>query len=46
MLKDIGHPVSRLENSIGSAVTAISRVKFGVLDAMPDFRRPGNSSGY
>ncbi|VVC34645.1 Hypothetical protein CINCED_3A012630 [Cinara cedri] len=46
MLRDIGHPVSRLKNTIGSAVTAISRAKSGMIEAMPDFRRPGNSSGY
>ncbi|XP_029347726.1 scoloptoxin SSD20-like [Acyrthosiphon pisum] len=45
-LKDIGHPVSRLKNTIGSAATAIAKSPSGMIETMPDFRRPGNSSGY
>ncbi|CAI6343242.1 unnamed protein product [Macrosiphum euphorbiae] len=44
-LMDIGHPVIRLENG-ASAVTAIAKTSSGMFEAMPDFRRPGNSSGY
>jgi len=44
-LMDIGHPVVRLENG-ASAVTAIAKTSSGMFEAMPDFRRPGNSSGY
>ncbi|XP_027844957.2 scoloptoxin SSD14-like isoform X2 [Aphis gossypii] len=45
-LKDIGHPVSRLKNTIGSAATAIAKSSSGMIETMPDWRRPGNSSGY
>ncbi|XP_025415855.1 glutathione hydrolase 1 proenzyme-like isoform X2 [Sipha flava] len=45
-LKSIGHPVERLKNTIGSAATAIGKSLSGTIEAMPDFRRPGNSSGY
>ncbi|XP_060841452.1 scoloptoxin SSD14-like [Rhopalosiphum padi] len=45
-LKDIGHLVTRLPNTGFSAATAISKSIFGTIEAMPDFRRPGNSSGY
>ncbi|XP_022182527.1 gamma-glutamyltranspeptidase 1-like isoform X2 [Myzus persicae] len=45
-LKDIGHPVTRLQNTIGSAATAIAKSPSGMIETMPDFRRPGNSSGY
>ncbi|XP_025200825.1 glutathione hydrolase 1 proenzyme-like isoform X1 [Melanaphis sacchari] len=45
-LKDIGHPVKRLKNTIGSAATAIAKSPSGMIETMPDFRRPGNSSGY
>jgi len=45
-LKDIGHPVRRLKNTIGSAATAIAKSPSGMIETMPDFRRPGNSSGY
>lgn len=38
--------MSRLENNIGSAATAIAKSPSGMIEAMPDFRRPGNSSGY
>ncbi|XP_027844972.1 scoloptoxin SSD14-like isoform X3 [Aphis gossypii] len=44
-LMDIGHPVVRLEYG-ASAVTAIAKTSSGMLEVMPDFRRPGNSSGY
>lgn len=45
-LRDIGHKVKRMENSVGSAATAISKSPSGMIETMPDFRRPGNSSGY
>jgi len=45
-LKDIGHSVKRMKKSIGSAVTAIAKSPSGMIETMPDFRRPGNSSGY
>jgi len=45
-LKDIGHTVIRLSGLGGSAVSAISRSPSGMIEAMPDFRRKGNSSGY
>jgi len=41
---DIGHKVVRLDNG-ASAVTAIAKTSSGMFEAMPDFRRPGNSSG-
>ncbi|KAE9539702.1 hypothetical protein AGLY_004954 [Aphis glycines] len=46
ILEDIGHPVSRLKNTIGSAATAIAKSSSGMIETMPDWRRPGNSSGY
>ncbi|XP_025191906.1 glutathione hydrolase 1 proenzyme-like [Melanaphis sacchari] len=45
-LKDIGHTVIRLPNIRYSAATAIAKSISGMIEAMPDFRRPGNSSGY
>jgi len=48
-LKDIGHTVIRLRDnggSGGSAASAIARSPSGMIEAMPDFRRKGNSSGY
>ncbi|XP_060862916.1 scoloptoxin SSD14-like [Metopolophium dirhodum] len=45
-LKDIGHPVIRLSSTGTSAATAIAKSASGMIEAMPDFRRPGNSSGY
>ncbi|XP_001947868.2 scoloptoxin SSD14 [Acyrthosiphon pisum] len=48
-LKDIGHTVIRLKDnggSGGSAASAIARSPSGMIEAMPDFRRKGNSSGY
>lgn len=48
-LKDIGHLVMRLKDnggSGGSAASAIARTPSGMIEAMPDFRRKGNSSGY
>jgi len=30
----------------GSAASAIARTPSGMIEAMPDFRRKGNSSGY
>jgi len=48
-LKDIGHKVIRLRDnggSGGSAASAIARSPSGMIEAMPDFRRKGNSSGY
>ncbi|XP_060862732.1 glutathione hydrolase 1 proenzyme-like isoform X3 [Metopolophium dirhodum] len=44
-LKDIGHPVMRINNVV-SAATAIEKSASGMIVAMPDFRRPGNSWGY
>ncbi|XP_022163024.1 gamma-glutamyltranspeptidase 1-like [Myzus persicae] len=45
-LKDIGHPVIRLTTTASSAATAIAKSASGMIEAMPDYRRPGNSSGY
>lgn len=48
-LRDIGHHVVRLKdngNSGGSASSAIYKSPEGIIEAMPDFRRHGNSSGY
>lgn len=45
-LKDIGHPVTRINFTQGSAASAISRSATGMIEAMSDFRRPGNTSGY
>jgi len=48
-LKDIGHTVVRLKDnggSGGSAASAIAKSSSGMIEAMPDFRRRGNSSGY
>ncbi|KAL4132604.1 hypothetical protein QTP88_009728 [Uroleucon formosanum] len=45
-LKDIGHPVTRISYTQGSAASAISRSSTGMIEAMSDFRRPGNTSGY
>ncbi|XP_025416058.1 glutathione hydrolase 1 proenzyme-like isoform X2 [Sipha flava] len=48
-LKNIGHRVVRLKdngNSGGSASSAIYKSPEGIIEAMPDFRRHGNSSGY
>ncbi|XP_025200748.1 glutathione hydrolase 1 proenzyme-like isoform X1 [Melanaphis sacchari] len=44
-LVDVGHNVVRLKNG-ASAVTAIAKISSGMFEAMPDFRRPGNSSGF
>ncbi|CAH1711156.1 unnamed protein product [Aphis gossypii] len=44
-LRNIGHPVLRLNNVV-SAATAIGKSASGMIVAMPDFRRPGNSCGY
>jgi len=35
-----------LKNTIGSAATAIAKSSSGMIETMPDWRRPGNSSGY
>jgi len=45
-LKDIGHPVTRLPNNGFSASSAIAKTISGMIEVMPDFRRPGNYSGY
>ncbi|XP_025200868.1 glutathione hydrolase 1 proenzyme-like [Melanaphis sacchari] len=45
-LKDIGHPVRRMDYTRGSAASAISKSPTGTIEAMSDFRRPGNTSGY
>ncbi|KAE9545643.1 hypothetical protein AGLY_001186 [Aphis glycines] len=45
-LKDIGHPVTRLPNNRFSASTAIAKTISGMIEVMPDYRRPGNCSGY
>ncbi|KAL5244956.1 hypothetical protein ACI65C_012366 [Semiaphis heraclei] len=45
-LKDIGHPVIRMDYILGSAASAISKSPTGMIEAMSDFRRPGNTSGY
>lgn len=46
-LKDIGHTANRLKPlGPGSATTGIARTPSGMLEAIADFRRTGNSSGY
>ncbi|XP_022163029.1 gamma-glutamyltranspeptidase 1-like [Myzus persicae] len=45
-LKDIGHPVSLVNYTKCSAASAISKSATGMIEAMSDFRRPGNTSGY
>ncbi|XP_060842149.1 scoloptoxin SSD14-like [Rhopalosiphum padi] len=45
-LKEIGHPVTRMHYIQGSAASAISISPSGMIEAMTDFRRPGNTSGY
>jgi len=45
-LKEIGHPVTRMHYIQGSAASAISISPSGMIEAMSDFRRPGNTSGY
>jgi len=38
--------VIRLSTTGTSAATAIAKSASGMVEAMPDYRRPGNSSGY
>ncbi|VVC34640.1 Hypothetical protein CINCED_3A006787 [Cinara cedri] len=44
-LKEIGHPMVRLKRGGTSQVSAIAKTSSRMIEAMPDFRRPGNSSG-
>ncbi|VVC34643.1 Hypothetical protein CINCED_3A018712 [Cinara cedri] len=45
-LKDIGHPMARLKYPGVSSATAICKSPLGMIEVMPDSRRPGNTSGY
>lgn len=45
-LKDIGHPMVRLKNIAVAAASGIAISSSGMIEAMPDFRRLGNTSGY
>lgn len=45
-LKDIGHPVTRLEHNQCAQASAMAISFSGLIEAMSDFRRPGNTSGY